>query len=114
CRSQDIEIFLNSVSLAAASACAPNLATQTGVSALTTAMLARSLAMRSAELLSVHPSAENPTIAMATAPTTAPQTAGLISGCDLIVLTVLSGGRRHFVCKRTLRQPEPIGSETTH
>ena len=83
-RSQEVEIFLSSANVIAASARASNLATHTGVSASTTAASARSLAMRSAELPSVHPSAQNPTIVMMTAPATAPQTAGFTSGRDFI------------------------------
>ena len=53
---------------------------QTGVSAATTATSARSFAILSAVLPSVHPSAEKPTTAIPTAPTTPPHTAGLNPG----------------------------------
>src|SRR5206468_10947785 len=70
--------FLNSVSLTAQSACCRNLSTQIGASTLITAVSARSDAIRSAVLPSVHPIHENPITDIATAPATAPQSAGLI------------------------------------
>ena len=52
--SHDMESFLNSTSFVAASVCTSNFATQTGVSAATTATSARSYAIRSAVLPSVQ------------------------------------------------------------
>src|SRR5204863_8701242 len=82
-RSQE-EILLNATSLAAASVCCWNFSTQIGVSAATTAVSARWVAIFSAVLPSVHPSDENPTTVNATAPTTAPHTAGFTPGWTFI------------------------------
>jgi len=97
---------LNSVSLVAASACASNPATHTGVSASTTAASARSLAIRSALLPRVHPNAENPTIAMAIAPAIAPHTAGFTSGCDLIFVTVVLEKARCLLTTHSIKNGE--------
>ena len=82
-RSQE-ETLLNATSLAAASVCCWNFSTQIGVSAATTAVSARWVAIFSAVLPSVHPSDENPTTVNATAPTTAPHTAGFTPGWTFI------------------------------
>src|SRR5271157_4195316 len=85
------EILLNATSLAAASVCCWNFSTQIGASTATTAVSARSVAIFSAVLPSVHPSDENPTIENATAPTTAPHTAGFTPGWIFISSPWLSG-----------------------
>src|SRR5205823_12706553 len=79
-RSQDENTLLNSASFAGASACCRNLSTQIGARAVTTAVCARSFAIRSAALPSVQPNWVKPTKDMAAAPTTAPQSAGLSFG----------------------------------
>jgi hypothetical protein len=69
--------FLNSISFAVELACCWNFSTQIGASTLTTALSARSAAMRSTVLLPrVHPIDEKPITDIATAPATAPQTVG--------------------------------------
>src|SRR5438105_2706915 len=83
-RSQDEETLLNATSFAAESVCCWNFSTQIGVSAATTAVSARWVAIFSAVLPSVHPSDENPTTVNATAPTTAPHTAGFTPGWTFI------------------------------
>src|SRR5271167_1010646 len=116
--SHDVETFLNSTSFVAASACASNFATQTGVSAATTATSARSFAILSAVLPSVHPSAEKPTTAIPTAPTTAPHTAGLNPGW-LFIFFHRDVRRRDFSClaRRKIRycvaNSPRVDSETT-
>src|SRR5437867_11593125 len=57
-----------------------NPVTQDGVSAITTAVVVRSLAIRSAVLPRVQPNQEKPMIMVATAPTTTPHAAGLNHG----------------------------------
>src|SRR6202521_5185234 len=74
------ETLLNSTNFAGASAWCWNFSTQIGASTATTAVSARSVAMRSAVPPSVHPSDENPTTVNATAPATAPHTAGFTPG----------------------------------
>ena len=81
-RSQD-NAFLNSVIFADASACCRNLSTQIGASASTTAVCARSFAIRSAVPPSVHPKVEKPSTDMTTAPITAPQIPGFKPGGNL-------------------------------
>ncbi|HKE23372.1 MAG TPA: hypothetical protein VKB88_13490, partial [Bryobacteraceae bacterium] len=76
-RRSQVEALLNSVSFAGASACCWNLSTQIGVSTSTTAVCARSLAIRSAVPPSVHPKIEKPSTDMSAAPITAPQMPGL-------------------------------------
>src|SRR5690348_1841031 len=84
--------FLNSISLAAESACCWNFATQIGDRTPTTALSARATAKRSAVLPRVHPIDEKPITDIATAPAAAPQSAGFTLGWNLIVLTLRSGG----------------------
>jgi hypothetical protein len=83
------EALLNSTNFAGASAWCRNFSTQIGVSTATTAASARWVAIVSAVLPSVHPSNENPTMANATAPTTAPHTARWFHpGMDLHSVTL--------------------------
>src|SRR5215472_14326240 len=63
----------NSFSFAGASGCCRKRSTQIGASASTSTVCARSLAIRSAVSLSVHPKIEKPTTDIAAAPITAPQ-----------------------------------------
>jgi hypothetical protein len=72
-RSQDEELLANSSNFVDASACCRNLSTQIGASTSTTAVCARSFAIRSAVLPSVHPKDEKPITDIATAPITAPR-----------------------------------------
>jgi hypothetical protein len=67
------EALLNSVNFAGASAWCWNHSTQIGARTSTTAICARSLAIRSAVPPSVHPKTEKPSTDMATAPITTPQ-----------------------------------------
>src|SRR5207237_9493538 len=76
--------FLNSISFATELACCWNFSTQIGASTLTIAFSARSAARRSALLPRVQPIDEKPIIDIATAPPTAPQSAGYTLGCDFI------------------------------
>ena len=76
-RRSQVEALLNSVSFAGASACCRNLSTQIGVSTSTTAVCARSLAVRSAVPPNVRPKIEKPSTDMSAAPITAPQMPGL-------------------------------------
>jgi hypothetical protein len=78
-RSHD-EALLNSVNFAGASACCWNLSTQIGASTSTTAVTARSFAIRSAVPPSVHPKIVKPSTDMAAAPMTTPQIPGFILG----------------------------------
>ena len=84
-RSHD-EALLNSVNFAGASACCWNLSTQIGASTSTTAVSARSFAIRSAVPPSVHPKIVKPSTDMAAAPMTTPQIPGFILGGNLIDL----------------------------
>ena len=72
--------FLNSISFAVELACCWNFSTQIGASTLTTALSARSAAMRSAVLPRVQPIDEKPITDIATAPETPPQSAGFELG----------------------------------
>jgi hypothetical protein len=67
--------------------------------------------MRSTELPSVHPNAQNPTTVIAAAPATKPHIAGLISGWDLIYLTM--NGALLGIGKHMSHVREPAGSEST-
>ena len=70
----------NSFSFVGASGCCRNLSTQIGASASTTAVCARSLAIRSAVSWSLHPKIEKPSTHTMAAPITAPQIPGLRLG----------------------------------
>jgi hypothetical protein len=85
-RSQD-DALLNSDIFAGASVCCRNLSTQIGTSASTTAVCARSFAIRSAVPPSVHPKVEKPSTVMTTAPIAAPQIPGFKLGGNLTDLT---------------------------
>jgi hypothetical protein len=89
------DALVNSANFAGASTCSRNFSTQIGAKAATTAVSARSFASRSAVLPSVHPSCEKPIIEIATAPATAPQTAG-VTLWYLLILFAAS------VCQQTL------------
>src|SRR4051812_18321145 len=74
------ETLLKSINFADASAWCWNFSTQIGARTPTTAVRARSVAIRSAVLPSVHPNVEKPTTDMAAAPITAPQIPGFKLG----------------------------------
>jgi len=78
-RSHEGALF-NSVNFAGASGCCRNLSTQIGTNASTTAVCARSFAIRSAVPPSVHPKTEKPSTHIAAAPITAPQIPGFKLG----------------------------------
>src|ERR1700730_12249803 len=65
--------------MAARSGCALNFATQNGASAMTTAFWEPASTRSRVDAAVFHPPHEKPTIAMATAPPTAPQRAGFTS-----------------------------------
>jgi len=75
-RRSQADALLNSFNFAGASACCWNLSAQIGASTSTTAVSARSFAICSAVLSSVHPKSEKPSIDMTAAPSTAPQIPG--------------------------------------
>jgi hypothetical protein len=92
-RSHDEETFLKSTNLAAESAWCRKFSTQIGASALTTAVCARSCAIRSAVLPSVHPKYEKPITDIATAPITPPQIPGFKLGYLFIYRAFAVRGR---------------------
>src|SRR6266849_4934239 len=94
CRCLHESIFRNSACFVAALGCCMKLAKQEGVSATTTAELARSTATRSAVLPRTHPIHEKPTIMVATPPPITPQTAGFSQGaCSCMrALLILGAG----------------------
>ena len=85
-RRSQADALLNSFNFAGASACCWNLSAQIGASTSTTATSARSFAICSAVLSSVHPKSEKPSTDMIAAPITAPQIPGFKLGGNFIDL----------------------------
>ena len=122
-RSHD-EALLNSVNFAGASACCWNLSTQIGANTSTTAVSARSFAIRSAVPPSVHPKIVKPSTDMAAAPMTTPQIPGFILEGNFIDLMscapvsaplVHSGeisavGARDNTCDHVFKKIERLGA----
>ena len=80
------EALPNSFNFAGASACCWNLSAQIGASTSTTAVSARSFAIFSAVLSSVHPKSEKPSTDITAAAMTAPQIPGFKLGENFIDL----------------------------
>jgi hypothetical protein len=105
------EALLNSVNFAGASACCWNLSTQIGASTSTTAVCARSFAIRSAVPPSVHPKIVKPSTDMTAAPMTTPQIPGFILGgkfidlmsCAPVSAPLVHSGEISAVGARTIR-----------
>ena len=85
-RRSQADALPNSFNFAGASACCWNLSAQIGASTSTTAVSARSFAIFSAVLSSVHPKSEKPSTDITAAPMTAPQIPGFKLGENFIDL----------------------------